>query len=812
MSTRASNQGSCPDAATLRQLLNDELAAAEQAPLQQHIDACPACQQTVERLIGTLPGPLEAIASGEGTLRLAGAAAPPTEPAPAAPVQVPGYEVLGEIGRGGMGVVYKARQLRPDRVVALKMLLAGRHAAPQERTRFLHEAEAVARLQHPGIVALYEAGQLGDLPYFTLEFVPGGSLADRLRGTPLPPGDAARLVEQVARGVQYAHERGIVHRDLKPANVLLSFREPPAPAAGNTQGSRLAEAVPKITDFGLAKNLTVNAALTPTGAVFGTPSYMAPEQAKGAAGQVGAPADVYALGAILYECLTGRPPFQGPTAADTLLQVLQCEPAAPSVLQRGVPRDLDTICLKCLGKDPRRRYATALEAADDLRRFQAGEPIRARPVGRGERLVKWCRRHPGVAGLSAALVLLVLVAGGLVTWQWRQAVTALAELRSEQAARARLRVASLPDAAPERVPFILDELEASREEVLPLLRQLYAEEKEQPRRMRLALALLPAEPETLREPLTSWLLHAEDPAEVLLARDALFPYRTGLAARLWAKAGDAREPAGVRFRALAALAAFDPDNGRWQKLGPQVAQHLLQADARHRAAWARALRPVGQALSATPAQARYYPLRVGAKWHYRVETGDREKQVVQIAEVAQIRGRAFLARLEAVDRGIVTITEHVSSTALGISRHRTNLVDISPPMRVLIFPVKAGEARESEVKVGDLEGKTTCRFLGTEQVEVPAGKYDAAVVALEFDLVGDAKMSFTSWFAAGTGLVKDTRIDWVRPTPIFWLAAGATTVGLMGSPQGDGPLHAASYLFPVTRTTTRVLEKFEDGK
>ena len=302
---------------------------------------------------------------------------------------VPGYEVLGELGRGGMGVVYKARQRKLNRVVALKMILAGGHASEADLGRFLGEAEAVARLRHPNIVGLYESAQHNGLPYFTLEYVPGGNLSQRLNGVPLPPGDAARITEQLARGVHHAHANGIIHRDLKPANVLLAE-----------------DGTPKVTDFGLARRIEVGSGLTATGAVMGTPSYMAPEQAQGKGKEAGPAADVWALGAILYECLTGRPPFQGPTPVDTLMQVMADEPVPPSRLQPKVPRDLETVCLKCLQKEPHRRYATAEAMAEDLRHFQAGEPIMARPAGSLERAVKWVRRRP-----AAALALAGVIAG-----------------------------------------------------------------------------------------------------------------------------------------------------------------------------------------------------------------------------------------------------------------------------------------------------------------------------------------------------------------------------------------------------------------
>jgi hypothetical protein len=282
--------------------------------------------------------------------------------------RIPGYEVLEELGRGGVGVVYKARQTGFNRLVALKMLLAGAHAGPDEMERFHREAEAVARLKHPGIVDVYAFGEIDGCPYFSLEFLEGGSLADRLRGRPLPPSEAASLVAELARAAHHAHRHDIVHRDLKPANVLLT-----------------AEGLPKITDFGLAKRLEVEGH-TASGAIMGTPSYMAPEQAAGKSKMIGPAADVYSLGAILYELLTGRPPFRASTTFDTLVLVLSEEAAAPRDLNPEVPRDLETVCLKCLHKDPAKRYASARHLVEDLDCFLEGEPLaHARPPGRWRR-------------------------------------------------------------------------------------------------------------------------------------------------------------------------------------------------------------------------------------------------------------------------------------------------------------------------------------------------------------------------------------------------------------------------------------------
>jgi tetratricopeptide (TPR) repeat protein len=317
--------------------------------------------------------------------------------------EVPGYEILGDLGRGGMGVVYKARQVALKRPVALKMLLNGTHLDPERLDRFRAEAETVARLQHPNIVQVYEVGELDGWPFFSLELVEGGSLDRKLAGAPLQVRDAATLLETLARAMHHAHQRGLVHRDLKPANVLLA-----------------ADGTPKITDFGLAKQLDADAGRTHSGAVVGTPSYMAPEQAEGKNREVGPAADVYALGAILYECLTGRPPFRGATVLETLDQVRTWEPVPPSRLQPGVPRDLETVCLKCLRKEPARRYASALDLAEDLRRFLAGEPVRARPTPAWERALKWARRRPAAAALLAVMVAALAgsVAGSL--WYYRQ--------------------------------------------------------------------------------------------------------------------------------------------------------------------------------------------------------------------------------------------------------------------------------------------------------------------------------------------------------------------------------------------------------
>jgi serine/threonine protein kinase len=342
---------------------------------------------------------------------------------------IPGYEVLELVGRGGMGRVYRARHLGLGRIVALKLLL--QEADDLLLARFREETRAVARLQHPNIAQLYESGSADGRPYFAQEFLDGGSLAQALAGKPQPPREAAELVEIIARAVHHSHTQGILHRDLKPGNILLARKgeipnaksQAELPGAAAASGFRASEFIPKVADFGLAKLLEnrgadtksdSGGALTRTGEILGTPSYMPPEQASGAITNIGPTADVYALGAMLYEMLTGRPPFQSPDPVQTLMLVLTRDPVSPRTLQPDLPRDLETICLKCLEKSPNKRYESARELADDLHRYLDGRPITARPVGAFERAAKWARRNKTLAALfavSLAAGVLLLGAG-----------------------------------------------------------------------------------------------------------------------------------------------------------------------------------------------------------------------------------------------------------------------------------------------------------------------------------------------------------------------------------------------------------------
>ena len=395
----------------LGRLLDDELEA-----VGRPLASCSSCRQIVDR------------APADALIELAQRAA--AGQSPRLRLQA-GYEILDEIGRGGMGVVYRARQLDIQRIVAFKQIdgLVG----AEKLARFRAEASAMARLHHPNIVQVFDVGEQDERPYIACEFVAGGGLDKRLSGGPLPIRDACRLVAVLARAVHEAHQQSVVHRDLKPSNVLLSLPgdlEDEADEEGFWQ-----RVIPKIADFGLAKFLNTQAdhGCTRSGALLGTPAYMAPEQIGGAAGQVGPHADVYALGVILYEAVSGRRPFQGSTIAETLELVRGSDPVSLRRLRHGVPRDLEVICLKCLEKEPRRRYATAAELADDLERLLAGEAILARPAGLAERGLKWIRRRPAWAALIAVCLLALAGSAAGAAWHIRRLQAEIARANQNEA-------------------------------------------------------------------------------------------------------------------------------------------------------------------------------------------------------------------------------------------------------------------------------------------------------------------------------------------------------------------------------------------
>jgi WD40 repeat protein/tetratricopeptide (TPR) repeat protein len=463
-----------------------------------------------------------------------------------------------------MGVVYKARQIGLKRLVALKMILGRDDATEQALARFRHEAEAIARLRHPHIVQVYEIGEAEGRPFFSLEFVDGGSLAERLRGTPLPPRQAAELAEVLARAVHAAHQEGIVHRDLKPANVLLA-----------------ADGTPKITDFGLAKRLDDDSGQTLPGQVMGTPSYMAPEQAAGKVKEVGPLADVYALGAILYELLTGRPPFRGVTAHETLHQVLTEEPVPPSRLQPKTPRDLETICLECLRKEPRKRYRDALALAEDCAAYLKGEPIRARPVGPLGRLGRWCRRNPVVAGLAGLAALLLAGLFAVITVSHvrtsaalgrEQTANGLAAQRLQAALTAQAGEAEQTRLAERRGDEIQEKLArlhvaaGTRQEeegdlsgaLLSLTEALRRDpRREETHRLRLAMVL-----RQCPRPVRVWF-HQDGVSHVEFSRDGRYLVTASKdgTARVWDVAADA-PVAELRHMDAVAWAAFSPDGER----------------------------------------------------------------------------------------------------------------------------------------------------------------------------------------------------------------------------------------------------------
>jgi len=531
---------SCPGLAVLERLVLGQILAPEADALEKHVAVCARCSEALARapavdvlvevirhrepvltaddrgLVEDLTGRLRDLSSvhartsadrserdtsrakDAGTALALSANEDTSSPrhpflAPALDTDAIGqlgpYRVLRELGRGGMGLVFEAEDFRLKRRVALKLLLEARYGDARYVARFRAEAQTVARLRHPNIVQIYEVGTHEGRPYLALEYIAGGNLAEQLAGQPQPAQAAAALIETLARAVQYAHDSGVVHRDLKPANILLvsggvgSGQWCPSPAGVATSGptTHHAPLTPKIADFGLAKRLDEEG-LTESGDLLGTPGYLAPELTRGQARNAdhGPAVDVYGLGAILYELLIGRPPFRGETVLDTLEQVRTLDPVPVRRLQPKVPRDLETICLKCLDKEPARRYASAGDLADDLGRFLRGEAIRARPVALWVRLAKWVRRKPALAGLAAVsgLALVTLIVGGLVYNARLQKAVQRAEAGETRALRQSQRADTGYRAARDALDRMLGHLERRQMGEVPQLKELQRQQFE----------------------------------------------------------------------------------------------------------------------------------------------------------------------------------------------------------------------------------------------------------------------------------------------------------------------------------------------
>jgi formylglycine-generating enzyme required for sulfatase activity len=477
---------------------------------------------------------------------------------------VPGYTITGEIARGGMGVVYAARQAFLNRPVALKMILGGGFSSATARSRFVAEAELSAALRHPHIVEVYEFSEYQGLPYFSLEFIGGGTLDGKTSAGPLPAREAAELTLQVAQAVAYAHSKGVIHRDLKPANVLLT-----------------ADGSAKVTDFGLGKRTDTDTGVTQTGAIMGTPSYMAPEQARGDTAAVGPPCDTYAVGGILYKLLTGRPPFQGESAHVTISQVIGQEPVRVRLLNPQIPKDLETICHKCLRKDPVDRYASAAALTEDLTRFLAGRPIHARPVGLTRRAVLWIRRHPGrAAGLAVAVLLAALAA----------TLGSAVRARTLERERQDELVAELLAGEPAAVPAVSARVDRMR--ALTKLRVELASGDAR-RGLNAALILGGEDPEAATI-LTRRAL-VTDPDELHVIQTAFQP-GVGRVEEWWAIAEDRAEPTGARMRAAALLARVQPESTRWAGQTEFILDQLMAEPPSLVPVWSALFRGIGPQL------------------------------------------------------------------------------------------------------------------------------------------------------------------------------------------------------------------------
>jgi formylglycine-generating enzyme required for sulfatase activity len=601
---------------------------------------------------------------------------------------VPGYEIECELGRGAMGVVYKGRQLRLNRPAAIKMILGGVYQDPTARVRFLIEAEAFAAMDHPHIVGVYEFGTHDELPFFAMEFVGGGTLAQKLRREGrFSPTDAVGMVARLADGMAAAHAKGIVHRDLKPANVLLT-------EAGE----------PKVADFGLAK--IGRSDMTVSGAVMGTPSYMSPEQAAGRTRDVGTSSDIWALGAILYDLLTGRPPFGGETTEATLEQVLTHEPDRPRAIDPTIPRDLETICLKCLEKEPRKRYPTADALAVDLRAFFDGKPIMARPVGSLERLWKWTKRHPRRAiGITVGLLLtLGLVVAANEVQKQRVADRLESETkraddriaaekrlteevrRKERETRATSLVEALTSAETAGVPRLIEELAEFRDLTRTQLHAFAGQPVGTKLGLRARLALLAEEPERLGE-LTAYLPTCR-PEELLPIRALLKPHSAAVAPELWGVLSDMHTEPGSRVRAACLLAGLAPGDQRWGDVVGGVVEAVVRGSPIEFGVWSEALRPVQDGL--VPTLVKRY-----AESQTRIKS-DKLSEVGLAAEVSSLDLTASLLAQYTTDRPV-----ELSELMMTVDAHHHRLFERSVSAnRAAVVPILQAELRKSAIPGG----------------------------------------------------------------------------------------------------------------
>ncbi len=572
----------CPSPDRLRAFLDALLPEQECGEIEEHVETCRRCQESLDGLTSSraknfppFPPVLSAGPEVNGQTTAPQQAHPPDQAFPA----VPGYEILRELGRGGVGVVYLARQLHPPRLVAMKTLQAGREWVARDRARFRNEAESLALLQHPNIIPVYEVGEFGDRPFFTMEYLGGGDLHSWLLGRHLPLPEAGLLVETLARAIHHAHQRGVIHRDLKPANVLLAD-----PSAAPL------EAGLKITDFGLAKCVTEDSQrtyLTTEGLPHGTAGYMAPEQAGGRLSEVSVATDVYTLGAILYRLMTGRMPFEGAPALEIILKTQSDteNPPRPSAVRPEARGDLEVICLKCLEKEPARRYASAAELADDLRRFLENRPIQARPTPIWRRLGKWARRRP------AAAVLLVLAAiSPIVLVVFAQTFAhGVRRARAEELRNTLFRAEAL------RLSPIVRQLREDLWLVRDGLRETAVDQGAPGNaRLRAALVLAPSDEELARYLLARIL--DVTPAEIGLICEALAQRKQEAVPGLTAVFRDPEADPGKRLRAACALAQLAPEAEFWRGAGGAVAELLVAETPVSVLGWALLLDPVKSVL------------------------------------------------------------------------------------------------------------------------------------------------------------------------------------------------------------------------